>query len=430
MTVGVTIAPADYSEPVKKNLHDFRRKAEIKGFRKGMVPMGLIQKMHGRTALLEEVNKLISEGMNKYINDNNIKMIGEPLPGENEPPIDWEHDDTFTFAFDLILAPKVALSLSPDDHIPVIEPEITQNDKDDYIATLCKQYGELYDVEAAEADDFLKVNLDQGEKSVNAVHISLKTIEDKEIKELFIGIKVGDSVEVDIVETFPNETDRAALLKVKKEELDNQNPIWMVTILEVKRFAPAALTQDFFDRVLGAGQADSLESFAEKVEERMRSEFSVESDFRFMIDARDYVVNKSAIVLPDALLKRWLHVRGDGKFSMEEIERDYDAFARDFRWQLVRETLMQEHNIQITKEDMMVYAVKTAQYQFSMYGLYSAPQEQLEKYAQSLLANDKESRRIYERVENDKVINLIRSMVTLDCEAFPFSKMRTMNANY
>ena len=428
-TLSLTIEPTDYVDRVKKSLHDFRRNAEIRGFRKGMVPMGLIQKMHGRTALLEEVNKLMSEGVNQYINDHKIKLIGEPLPNDElQKPIDWERDESFIFVFDLMLAPKVELSLTADDHISIKEAEITQTDKEEYTAALCKQHGQLIDVEAAGDEDFLKVDLTRGDKIVDDAYISLKTIAKKSLKKPFIGAKTGDTLEVDILKTFPNDTDRAAMLKVKKEELDDLNPVWQIKILEVKRFASAALDQEFFDKVLGPGQADTPEAFMAQVEERMRQEFAAERDYRFMLDARDYVTNKSAILLPDTLLKRWLHYSNDGKFTMEEIERDYAAFAKDFRWQLIREYLMQQNNIQITKDDLMAHALKVAQYQFSMYGLYSVPAEHLEKYAKSLLDNDKESHRIAEKVEDDKVIDFIRTQVSLDADMVPFSQMREMNA--
>ncbi|MCL2738590.1 MAG: trigger factor [Bacteroidales bacterium] len=427
-TIGLTIEPTNYADRVKKSLNEFRRNAEIKGFRKGMVPMGLIQKMHGRTALLEEVNKLMSEGVNQYINDNKIKIIGEPLPNDElQESIDWDRAESFTFVFDLMLAPKVELSFTADDHIPLKEPEITQADKDEYLASLCKQHGQLTDLEEAEGEDFLKVDMNQGGKTINDAYISLKTIAKKSLKKPFIGVKVGDTVEIDIVKTFPNDTDRAALLKVKKEELDNDNPLWQLTVLEIKRFAPATLNQELFDRVLGPGQADSPEAFTDKVEERMRREFEAERDYRFMLDARAYAISKSAIALPDALLKRWLHYSNDGKFSMEEIERDYEDFARDFRWQLVREYLMQENNIQITKEDLMHHAYQVAQYQFAMYGLHSVPAEHLEKYAKSLLDNEKEYRRIFEKVEDDKVIALIRTQVSVDIDKVPFSQIRAMS---
>ena len=428
ITVNFTIEQSDYADKVKTSLNDIRRKAEIKGFRKGMVPMGLIQKMHGRDVLLEEVQKLLADGLEKYINDNNIKTIGEPLPNEElKSPIDWDHDETFHFSFDLMLAPKVELILTADDHIPIKQPKIGKKDKDGYIESLCKQYGRLTDVDAAESEDFLKVDLNQGDTLVSAAYLTLKTIKDEALRQPFIGLKVGDTAEIDLIKTFPLDTDRAALLKVKKEELDNANPLWQLTVLEVKRFAPAPLDQQFYDRVFGKDEVDSPEAFIKKVEERMQREFAAESDYRFTRDARDYVINKCAIELPDPLIKRWLHVSNDRKVSMEEIERDYDAFAHDFRWQIIRGYLIKEHHIEITQEEITLQAIRVAHYRFASYGYESVPQEQLEKYATSLLSDQREESRITEMVQDDKVLAFIRSSVTLDPEKVPFSKMHEIN---
>jgi len=428
MTISLSIETGDYAELVQKKLHDHRRKAEMKGFRKGMVPMSLIQKMYGPSTLMEEINKLLQESVYKYIEEQQIKIIGEPLLNEElTPQADWNNPSTFTFVFDLILAPKVELSLTADDQIPLKQPEINAEERDKYIESLQKQYGQLSDVQNAESEDFLKVDLDQGDKLVNATYISLKSFKDEALKSPFIGIKAGDRVEIDILNTFPNAIDRAALLKVKKEELDDTNPLWNITVLEVKRYTPALLDQSFFDKLFGPGEVNDQEVFVQKVEERMRNDFAVESDYRFSIDARDYVMNKCALPLPDALIKRLLHHNNEGKLSMEEIEKNWDAFARNFRWQLIRGHLLKEHNISITKEEVMDQAVRVAKYRFASYGLSSVPQEQLDKYVQSLVDNDKEMNQIIEMVEDDRAYQLIRSIVTPLPEIIPFSRIREIN---
>ena len=428
--INLSIGPDDYTARVKKSLQEFRRQAEIKGFRKGMVPTGLIEKMHGRTALLEEVNKLISEGVNNYINENKIQILGEPLPSEGEQKtIDWDNDTEFEFAFDLMLAPEVSIDLTTADHIPLKQPKISAKDKAAYTESLQRQHGQLQDVEAAEEEDFLKVNLKQEDKEITDAYISLKVIEKKTLKKPFMGLKVGASLKVDLLKTFPNETDRAALLKMKKEELAavDANPLWTVEVLEVKRFGLTELNQDLYDQVFGPDQVHNEEEWGKKIEERMCQEFANESDYRFMLDARNYAIEKAQISLADGLLKRWLHYSNDGKFSMEEIERDYEAFARDLRWQMIREYLMKTHKLEVQEVDMQAHAIKVAQYQFSMYGMNSVPMEHLEKYAQSLLANEKESRRIFEKVEDDKVIDWIRCNVSLDKETMEFSQIREIN---
>ena len=424
MTLSLHIEMDDYIDQVRKSLLEFRRKAEVRGFRKGMVPMGLVQKMYGRTALLEEVNKLISQGLEKYLNDNNIKIIGEPLPNEERTQeIDWEHDETFTFFFDLILTPKVKVTLSADDHIPIKEAEILMEDKEAFVESLRKENGRLCDVDVAESEDFLRADLMQGDKSVIAASISLKSILEEELKQPFIGIKVGDTIEIDVVKTFPNPTDRAALLNLKKEELDDANPVWQVTILEVKRYVPAPLDQEFYDCLFGEGRVDSHDAFMKEIEEKMKRDFVSESNYRFAKDAREYIVNKCAIELPDHLLKRWLHLSNDGKLSMEDIERDYDAFVQDFRWQLIRGYLVKEKHISISKDEMMTYAIRIAQYRLYAHGYFEISRDDVEKIARNILADEKESGRITEMAQDDKVFALIQSSVTLDPVKVPFSEL-------
>lgn len=411
----LNIEQSDYAEKQKKTLNDYRRKAEIKGFRKGMAPMSFIEKMHGRSALLDAVNALVSDGLNNYITDNKLNVIGEPLPNETEQkPIDWDNATEFEFVFDLAIAPKVDIKLSAQDKIPYYEVAISDEEKNKYKSNLLKQYGQLGVADSVEEDDFLIADLIQGETKVEGTYISLRSIEDDKIKKEFTGKKAGDEFAIDINAAFANESDRAALLKIKKEDLASIDPNYTVVIKEIKRFADAEQNQELFDKIYGAGVVNSVEEFDAKLVEKMKSEFAQESDYRFMLDARTALIEKAAIEVPEQFLKRWLFTANDGKFTMEEIEKDFALFLQDFRWQMIRQFIIKEQNIQITKENLLDHAKKLANYQFAMYGLQNASEEQIVKYAESLLANEKESRRIYEKVEDELVIDYVKSIVSLD----------------
>ena len=411
----LNIEQSDYAEKQKKTLNDYRRKAEIKGFRKGMAPMSFIEKMHGRSALLDAVNALVSDGLNNYITDNKLNVIGEPLPNETEQkPIDWDNATEFEFVFDLAIVPKVDIKLSAQDKIPYYEVAISDEEKNKYKSNLLKQYGQLGVADSVEEDDFLIADLIQGETKVEGTYISLRSIEDDKIKKEFTGKKAGDEFAIDINAAFANESDRAALLKIKKEDLASIDPNYTVVIKEIKRFADAEQNQELFDKIYGAGVVNSVEEFDAKLVEKMKSEFAQESDYRFMLDARTALIEKAAIEVPEQFLKRWLFTANDGKFTMEEIEKDFALFLQDFRWQMIRQFIIKEQNIQITKENLLDHAKKLANYQFAMYGLQNASEEQIVKYAESLLANEKESRRIYEKVEDELVIDYVKSVVSLD----------------
>ena len=415
LVVTLGIEPDDYTEKRKKILSDYRRKADLKGFRKGMAPMSLIEKMHGRSALLDAVNSLISDSLNNYITENKLNIIGEPLPNETEQkPIDWEVDTQFEFVFDMALAPKVEIALSTEDTIPYHEVEITDEAKKEYINNTTRQFGSLVNVDQVEEEDFIIADLSQEEMKIEGTYITLRSIAKEEMKAQFLGKKANESFEVNVNETFENESDRAAMLKVKKEELASLNPIFTVTIKEVKRFSPAEINQELFDKMYGEGVVKSQEEFDAKIVEKMSSEYSLESDYKFMLDAREALINKANLALPEEFLKRWLFSANEGKFSMEEIEKDFDLFLKDFRWQMIKQYIVKEQKLQISREMLLDHARRVASYQFAMYGLNNAPEEQLNQFAESLLTNEKEGRKLYEKVEDDMVINYVKSVVTID----------------
>ena len=243
---------------------------------------------------------------------------------------------------------------------------------------------------------------------------------------MFIGKKPGDSFELDVNKAFVNETDRAALLKVSKDELANINPLYNVTVKEVKTFVEAEQNQDLYDRLFGEGEVKSEAEFEGKIAERIAKEYEQESAYRFMLDAREYLLNKTNIQVPEQFMKKWLYTINEGKFSMEDIEKDFALFLKDFRWQLIRQYICKEQNIQITREDVLAVAKHIAGYQFAMYGLNNVPDEQLTQYAESLLGNEKEGRRIYEKTEEDKVLAYVKGVVSLDVKDITIDELHKL----
>ncbi|MBQ3175763.1 MAG: hypothetical protein IJB58_07290 [Bacteroidales bacterium] len=425
LQLNLNIEKADVADKVKKALNDYRRKAELKGFRKGMAPISLIQKMHGTQALVESVNDKISESLQNYIVENKLNILGEPLPNdEKQQAIDWENAESYNFVFDIALAPELNFTLSKDDKIVSYEVEVSEESKKTYKSNMLKQYGKLENTDEIHEDDFIIADLEQEGMKIEGTYITLRTIEDK---GLFLGKKPGESFEIDVNKTFTNETDRAAMLKVKKEELADLNPMFTVTIKEVKTFVEAEQNQDLYDRLFGEGEVKSEAEFDVKVEERIKQEYQNESAYRFMLDAREYLLNKTNIQLPEEFLKRWLYVINDGKFTMEEIEKDFQLFLKDFRWQYIRQYIMKEQKMEIKREDVMAVAKKIAAMQFAMYGLNNVPEEQLETYANSLISNEKEGRRIYEKTEEDMVLGYVKNTVTLENKSISIDELQKLN---
>lgn len=428
LIVTLNVGKEDYAPKVKKILGDYRKNADIKGFRKGMAPISMIEKMHGRAALVDSVNGLISDGLNNYINDNKLNIIGEPLPNETEQkPIDWENPDNMEFVFDLALAPTIELNLTSKDKIVYHEVAVTKEEKSKYRSNILKQFGQMGKADTIEEEDFIIADLVQEDNRIEGTYIALRSIEDKKIKKQFVGKKAGDEFVIDVNKAFTNETDRATMLKVKKEELASIEPNYTVVVKEVKRFVDAELNQELFDKMFGAGVVNKEEEFDAKIVEKMKSEYAQESDYRFMLDAREYLIEKAAIAVPEEFLKRWLFSANEGKFTMADIEKDFGLFLKDFRWQMIRQYFIKEQKLEITREELLEQAKKIASYQFAMYGLPNAPEEQLNQYAESMLSNEKEGKRIFDKVEEDKVIDYVRSVITLDTKEISLEKLHEMN---
>ena len=425
----VNIDKADAQDKKKKALNEYRRKAEIRGFRKGMAPMSLIEKMHGVQALVEAVNQMISEGINNHIAENKLNILGEPLPNEEkQKQIDWENDENYEFVFDIALSPKVEFTLDSNDKIVSYNVKVSDEAKEAYKTNMLKQFGKLENIdEVKDEESFIVADLEQGETKIEGTYVTLRQMPDQAAKDQFLGKKVGDSFEVNVNETFTNETDRAALLKVKKEELASVEPMWKVTVKEVKTFVPAEQTQEVYDRMFGEGVVTDEAGFEAKVVERIAQEYKQEADFRFVLDAREYLLNKTNIELPEEFMKKWLFTINEGKFTMEDIEKDFALFCKDFRWQMISQYIMREQKMEITREEVLEVAKQMAKYQFAMYGLNDVPQEQLNHYAESILANEKEGRRIVEKTEQDQVIGYIRSVVTLDEKEISIEDLQKMN---
>jgi trigger factor len=426
LTVSIKLEKEDYAEAKKKKLNEFRRTAEIKGFRKGMAPMSLIERIHGGQALAEVINTVVSEQLDKFITDNDLHILGEPLPSEKDEKNDWDNPDEFVFDFDIALAPKVEVKVSKEDKIPYYTVNTTAKALKDYKTGLLKQFGTLETGKAAKEDDFIIADFEAADQKIEGSYVALRSIQDADIKASFVGKKAGDAMDVDIVKTFSNEADRAAMFKVKKEELDTLPAVWKMTVKEVKTFVNAKLTQETFDQIFGKDAVKTEEEFDAKVKERLEAEYVQESDYRFSLDAKEYFLKKADLQLPDAFLKRWLLAANEGKFTMEDIEKEYDLFAKDFRWEMIRTQIMKDQNMKVTKEAVMAQAKTFAAYQFAMYGMNNVPEDTLAGFAEKTLADEQQGRRIVEKVEDDMVLGYIRENATLESKKVSLEKMREM----
>ena len=422
LELALTVTKEDYSDSRKKRLNEYRKKAEIRGFRKGMVPMSLVEKMYGQTALVDAVNDVIAEGINNFIRENNLRVLGEPLPSEEHVQHEWNDGNDFNFKFDVALNPEISFELSKTDEVPYYTITVTEAAKKDMKNNLLKQYGSLEDGKKAKADDFIIVDFEQGDMKVEGTYVALRNVAEA-VRPSFVGVKAGDVLDVNVNEAFENETDRASMLKVTKEEMAKLDPMFKMTVQTVKTFVNAPLTEETFEKIFGV---KTEEEFDAKIEDRIRAEYTQEADFRFSKDAKQYLLDKADVKVAENFLKRWVYVVNEGKFTMEDIEKDWALFIVDYKWQMVRNYLMNKYNVKVEEADLLASAKGFAAYQFAMYGMNNVPDEQLESFAKNILSQEEQGRRILDQVENEKTFAAVREVVTLKKKKISVDKFREL----
>ena len=413
--VTIEIAAADYAEPLRKRLNEYKRKADIKGFRPGMAPLSLIQRLYGDQALYESVNGLVSDQLNHFIEEEKIRIVGEPLPSEDQPQLSWKSGEDFTFKFDIAQTPELNFTVGKEDKLPYYDINITAAEKKATREQLLQQYGSLQEGKKA-GDETHKAE---------GVYISISNVAEA-ARGAFIGRKAGDKFDLDVNAAFENETDRAAMLKVEKSQLAGLNPMFTFTIVNVKTFVAAEENQETYDKIFGKDVVTTPEQFEEKIEERIKGSHEQEANYRFGADVHKYFVEKAGLELPEAFLKRWLVYANDGKFTAEQVEKEFPGFIEDFKWQLVRGYLMQKFDLKVTREDLQAAAESFVAYQYAMYGMAGVPDNLIKSSAENILQDQNQYRRLEEQCEDNKAIARVREEVTLQHKKISQEKFREL----
>lgn len=421
----IAISAEDYAEKEKKRLSAYRKNADFKGFRKGMVPASIVKKLYGDQALYEAINSVIGEQLDKFIKDNNLNILGEPLPSESQKENEWKSGNDFEFKFDLGLSPAIDIELGKDDKLTRHKIEVSPKAVADTKAEMLRQYGSLQEGEAAGEEDYVIADFRQGDKASEGAYVAVSKVEG-DAKAKFVGAKSGDTFDVNVNEAFVNETDRSSMLKVSKDELAALDPVWNVTVVNVKTFVPAEENQETYDKIFGEGVVKTAEEFEAKVAERIQNSYNQESDYKLSQDIQAYLVKKADVKLPEAFLKRWLYENNKEKFTMEQVEKDFDAFLKDFRWQLVRESLMKKFDLKIDDKDMLDAAKGFAAYQYAMYGMPNVPEQLLSEAAVELLKDERRHRNLVESVESEKVISAVKEVITISNRKITEEKFRAL----
>lgn len=422
--ITLTVEEADYKDNVEKTLKNYRKRANVPGFRPGMVPMGMIKRQFGTTAKVDEINKLLGEEIYKYVKDNNIQMLGEPLPSDKQEPVDLEKEAPYTFMFDIAVAPEMNAELNGDDtidHYTITVDDDVINRQIDMFASRAGKYDKVDDYQE---HDMLKGDLreldengntKEGGITVEGAVMMPEYIKVDDQKKLFDGCKVGDIITFNPKKAYPDsDIEVSSLLKIKKEEVADMNSDFSYQITEISRFVKAEVNQELFDQVFGKDAVKSEEEFRGKIAEGLKAQFEVDADFKFIQDVRKYMENKvGALTYPDALLKRIMLNNNKDK-GQEFVDKNYDQSIKELTWHLIKEQLVKANGIKIDDADIKETAKEAARAQFAQYGMTNIPEEYIDNYATDMLKKKEYVDSFVDRSIDRKLTEALKKVVKLN----------------
>lgn len=419
----ITVEEADYQASVEKTLKDYRKKANYPGFRPGMVPMGLIKKQFGASAKMDAINKLIGEQIYKYMQDNKIQMLGEPLPSEKQEAQDLEKPAPYTFAFDIAVAPEFKIELN--GHNKIDHYTITVDDAliDRQVDMFASRSGSYEKAESYEDNDMLKGDLreldEQGNTKEGGVTVEAATIMPNYIKNeaqkaLFNGAKLGDIITINPSEAYESEAEIASLLKVERDRVKDFKGNFSYQITDIQRYKKHPVDQELFDQMFGKDTVKDEKAFREKIAEGLKAQLAVDADYKFILDVRAYCEKKvGKLQFPNALLKRIMLNNNKDK-GEEFVEKNYEQSVKELTWHLIKEQLVAANQIKVDDADVLNAAKETARVQFAQYGMNNVPDEYVENYAKEILKKRENVDGLVDRAVDIKLTAALKKVVKLN----------------
>lgn len=408
--VTVEVSKADYAEKVEKVLADYRKNASIPGFRKGAVPMSLIQKQYGKAVLLDEVNKLLQDNLNKYLVEEKLDILGNPLPKVTED-FNWDVED-YKFEFELGLAPEFTVDLTAKNDL--VKYTIVADDKmlNDQVARIQKQYGKLIAKDVVEEGNDVSGVFANEEKAINnRTTLSLDVFADKKTAKAFIGKKVGDVITLKTKGLFDDDHKLMDYLAVGHDDVHGLDIEVTFTIDEVTTHEPAVLDQELFDKLFGPKVVTSVDELKAKIKEDAEKQFAQQADQKFLNDVTEFLIGSTKFDLPAEFLKKWIQSAGENPLSAEEAEVEFTKSENGLRYQLIEGKIITENGLQITFEDLKAYTSELIKKQMAQFGQMDPSDEDVQGIVARVMSNQDEVRRLSEQVMNEKMLNLFKDKV-------------------
>lgn len=420
----IAVEEADYKENVEKTLKDYRKKANMPGFRPGQAPMGLIKRQYGAAARMDEINKLVGKEIYKYVQDNNIQMLGEPLPSEKQEPQDLENGTEFTFYFDIAVAPEMKVSLTGRDKVDYYNIIVDDKLVDQQVDMFASRAGSYEKARTYKDNDMLKGDLreldeagntKEGGITVEAAVLMPTYIKVDDQKKLFDGAKLGDIITFNPRKAYPdNDTEVSSLLKIERDTVKDMTSDFSFQITEIQRFAKHAVDQELFDQTFGEGVVKDEKEFREKIAEGLKKQLATDSDFKFIQDVRAHCEKKvGELTYPDALLKRIMLSNNKDK-GEDYVEKNYAQSIKELTWHLIKEQLVKAQNIKIEDADVKEAAKEAARAQFAQYGMNNVPEDYIENYANEVLKKGDSNDALVDRAIDRKLTAVLKTVVKLN----------------
>lgn len=432
----ITVEEDDYKSEVEKTLKDYRKKANVPGFRPGQVPMGMIKRQFGSAVKMDAVNKIVGEQINKYIADNKINMLGQPLASEAQQPQDLEKEAPYTFIFDIAVAPEFDIELTAKDKIDYYDITVDDALIDRQVEMFASRLGKNADVEEYADGDVVKGDLreldEKGNTKENGLTVEAAMVMPEYIKaaaqkKLFKGAKVGDVITFNPRKAYKDrDAELASLLKVGKDKLAEHEGDFSYQITNIQRFENHPVDQELFDQTFGKGQVKDEKEFRAKIAEGLKKQLEMDSDYKFLQDVRKYAEEKvGQLTYPDALLKRVMKENNKEK-DQEFIDKNYEASIRELTWSLIRNKLSEKAQVKVNDDDVRNAARETARVQFAQYGMNNVPDEYVNNYADQLLKKQESVQQFVDRAVDLKLIEAIKEVVKLNKKSISLDDFNKM----
>ena len=420
----IIVEESDYKEKVEKSLKDYRKQANIPGFRKGMAPMGLIKKQYGEYLKLDTINKVVGEELYKYIKDNKINMLGEPLPSAKQEAQDLEKEPPYTFYFDIAVAPELKVELTSKDKLPYYDIKVDDATVDKQVDIFASRTGQYVKAEEYQKNDMLKGDLreldekgntKEGGITLEAAVMMPEFIKVEDQRKLFDNAKLGDVIVFNPRKAYPdNDSEIAALLKIKREEVAQHEGDFSYQITEISRFEKAEVNQALFDQIYGEGEVKTLEEFRTKIAEGIKEQTVTDCDYKFLLDVRSYLEGKvGKLTFPDEILKRVMLLNNKER-GEEFVEKNYEASIQQLTWHLIKEQLVEANKVKIEDKDVREAAKETARIQFAQYGMIQVPEEYVDNYVTEMFKKKENVDAFVDRAIDLKLIEALKKVVTLE----------------